>query len=154
MHNYPYYDPATNGLDFAAMVAALASSQREPSSSCTRVATTRPAWTRSPKQWERIIEVVTRAWLVPFLDLAYQGFADGIDADGAVVRRSRPPPARRFAPSSFSKSLSLYGERVGAFSIVADERDVTARMLSQLKRMIRTNYSNPPTHGGKIVTWC
>ncbi len=88
---------------------------------------------------------------MPFLDIAYQGFGDGIDADGAIVRRFAATPGPLFVASSFSKSFSLYGERVGALSIVAADRDEAARVLSQLKRVIRANYSNPPTHGGQIV---
>ena len=98
-----------------------------------------------------IIEVVRARGLMPFLDIAYQGFADGIDADGALVRRFAATPGPVFVASSFSKSFSLYGERVGALSIVAAERDEAARVLSQLKRVVRTNYSNPPTHGGQAV---
>ena len=90
--------------------------------------------------------------LVPFLDIAYQGFGDGIDADGSVVRAlRRHARARCSSSSSFSKSFSLYGERVGALSVVAADKDEAARVLSQVKRVVRANYSNPPTHGGQIV---
>ena len=90
--------------------------------------------------------------LVPFLDIAYQGFADGIDADGAVVRRFAATPGPLFVSSSFSKSFSLYGERVGALSRRRrPTSDEAARVLSQVKRVVRANYSNPPTHGGEIV---
>ena len=89
--------------------------------------------------------------LTPFLDIAYQGFADGIDADGAVVRRFAATPGPLFISSSFSKSFSLYGERVGALTVVAADKDEGARVLSQVKRIVRANYSNPPTHGGAIV---
>jgi aromatic-amino-acid transaminase len=89
--------------------------------------------------------------LVPFVDIAYQGFGDGIDADAEPVRRFAASGAPLFVSNSFSKSFSLYGERVGALSVLADSADEAARVLSQLKRLVRTNYSNPPTHGGKIV---
>jgi aromatic-amino-acid transaminase len=105
-----------------------------------------------PGQWERVIEVVNQRGIVPFLDLAYQGFAEGFDADAAAVRRFAAACPVLFASTSFSKSLSLYGERVGALSVVAENADQAARTLSQLKRVIRTNYSNPPTHGGQTVT--
>ena len=88
---------------------------------------------------------------MPFLDLAYQGFAEGIDADAGAVRAFAAATPPVFVSSSFSKSFSLYGERVGALSIVAASADEAARTLSQLKRVVRTNYSNPPTHGGRIV---
>ena len=89
--------------------------------------------------------------LVPFLDIAYQGFGDGIDADAVVVREFAATPGPLFVSSSFSKSFSLYGERVGAFTVVDADKDEAARVLSQVKRVVRANYSNPPTHGGQIV---
>jgi aromatic-amino-acid transaminase len=105
----------------------------------------------TPEQWNRIVEVVRRRDLVPFLDLAYQGFADGIDADGAVVRAFLATPGPLLLASSFSKSFSLYGERVGALSVVGADRDEALRVLSQLKKTIRANYSSPPAHGSQIV---
>ena len=88
---------------------------------------------------------------MPFLDLAYQGFGDGIESDGTVVRAFAATPGPILLASSFSKSFSIYGERVGALSVVAADKDEAARVLSQVKRTIRANYSNPPTHGGQIV---
>ena len=102
-------------------------------------------------QWGRILDVVRARGLVPFLDLAYQGFAEGIEHDGSVVRRFAATPGPLFVSSSFSKSFSLYGERVGALSVVATDTDEASRVLSQVKRVVRANYSNPPTHGGEIV---
>jgi aromatic-amino-acid transaminase len=105
-----------------------------------------------PEHWERIIEIVNQRGLVPLLDLAYQGFADGLDADAAPLRRFAAACPAVFASTSFSKSLSLYGERVGALHVVTQSADEAGRTLSQLKRVIRTNYSNPPTHGEQAVT--
>jgi len=96
--------------------------------------------------------VVRARGLVPILDLAYQGFGEGIDADAAVVRSFTATPGPVLVTSSFSKSFSLYGERVGALSMVTADKDEAARVLSQLKRLIRANYSNPPTHGAQIVS--
>ncbi len=90
--------------------------------------------------------------LIPFLDIAYQGFGDGIDADGVVVRKFAATPGPLFISNSFSKSFSLYGERIGALTVVTADKDEAARVLSQLKRVVRANYSNPPTHGGQIVS--
>ena len=104
-----------------------------------------------PAQWEQVIEVVNARGIVPFLDIAYQGFSEGLDADAAAVRRFAQSCPVVFVSSSFSKSLSLYGERAGALSLVTQSADEAARVLSQLKRVIRTNYSNPPTHGGQAV---
>jgi aromatic-amino-acid transaminase len=102
-------------------------------------------------QWDRILTTVRARGLIPFLDLAYQGFAEGLDADGAIVRRFAATPGPLFVSSSFSKSFSLYGERVGALSVVTADKAEAARVLSQLKRVVRANYSNPPTHGGQVV---
>jgi aromatic-amino-acid transaminase len=106
----------------------------------------------TPAQWARIVEVVRERGLLPFVDLAYQGFGDGIDADAAVVRSFAATSGPLLVSSSFSKSFSLYGERAGALSVVASDKDEAQRVLSQLKRIIRANYSTPPTHGGQIVT--
>jgi len=105
----------------------------------------------SQEQWQKVLEVVRARGLVPFLDLAYQGFAEGIDADAYAPRLFAKAMSPIFLSSSFSKSLSLYGERIGAFTLVAGSADEAARALSQVKRVVRTNYSNPPTHGGDIV---
>jgi aromatic-amino-acid transaminase len=102
-------------------------------------------------QWRQIVEVVKARQLVPFLDIAYQGFGDSIEADAAAVRLFAQSELNVFVSSSFSKSFSLYGERVGALSIITNSKEEGSRVLSQLKRVIRTNYSNPPTHGGSVV---
>jgi aromatic-amino-acid transaminase len=148
---YPYYDAAIHGVDFHGMIGAL---QKLPAGeivvlhACCHNPT---GVDLSPEQWERVIGVVNRRGLVPFLDIAYQGFAEGVDADAIAVRRFAQACPVVFVSSSFSKSLSLYGERVGALSVVTESADVAARTLSQLKRVIRTNYSNPPTHGGQAA---
>lgn len=151
VNNYPYYDEATRGVNFTGMLAAL---KAMPAASIVLL----HACCHNPTgadltdaQWTEVIEVITTRGLIPFLDMAYQGFGDGIEADGIVVRRFTEAGGPLFVSNSFSKSFSLYGERVGALSIVAVSADEAARVLSQLKRVIRTNYSNPPTHGGQIV---
>src|SRR5690606_13047694 len=105
----------------------------------------------TPEQWAEIAGVIRDRQLVPFLDIAYQGFGAGLDEDAAVVRLFADMGLTMFISSSFSKSFSLYGERVGALTLVTSSDDESTRVLSQLKRVIRTNYSNPPTHGGAIV---
>jgi aromatic-amino-acid transaminase len=102
-------------------------------------------------QWQQVIATLKSRNLVPFLDMAYQGFGEGIAEDGAVVGLFIASGLDFFVSTSFSKSFSLYGERVGALSVVCASRDDAARVLSQLKRVIRTNYSNPPTHGAQVV---
>jgi aromatic-amino-acid transaminase len=105
----------------------------------------------SMDDWQAILEILREREHVPFLDIAYQGFGDGIEEDAAAVRLFAESGLTFFVSSSFSKSFSLYGERVGALSIVTGTQDETGRVLSQLKRVIRTNYSNPPTHGASVV---
>jgi aromatic-amino-acid transaminase len=105
----------------------------------------------TPAQWLQVIAACQARGLVPFLDMAYQGFGDGIAEDGAVVQQFIASGLDFFVATSFSKSFSLYGERVGALSVVCASKDEAARVLSQLKIAIRTNYSNPPTHGAQVV---
>ena len=148
---YPYYDPATHGVKFDAMMGAL---RKLPSGAIAvlHACCHNPTGVDlAPDQWEQVIEVVNSRGIVPFLDMAYQGFADGLEADAAAVRRFAAACPVVLVSTSFSKSLSLYGERVGALSLVAGSADDAARVLSQVKRVIRTNYSNPPTHGGQAV---
>lgn len=151
VNTYPYYDPATHGVKFDAMIETL---RGLPAGSVIVL----HACCHNPtgvdltaEQWTDVIATINERGLVPFLDIAYQGFGDGLDADGAVIRRFADAGGPVFVASSFSKSLSLYGERVGALSIVATSAEEAARVLSQVKRVVRTNYSNPPTHGGQIV---
>jgi aromatic-amino-acid transaminase len=148
---YPYYDATTRGLDFDAMQAALqgmaAGSIVVLHACCHNPTGVDP----THAQWDGILGTVRDRGLVPFLDLAYQGFADGLDADAAVIRKFAATPGPLLISNSFSKSFSLYGERVGALSVVASSKEEAARVLSQLKRVARANYSSPPTHGARIV---
>ena len=148
---YPYYDAATHGVNFAGMLAALNAAPAGTVVVLHACCHNPTGVDMTTEQWAQVVEVVRARGLLPFLDMAYQGFADGIDADGAAVRLFAGAGITCFVASSFSKSFSLYGERVGALSIVAGSKDEAARALSQLKRVIRTNYSTPPTHGGTIV---
>ncbi|MBK0414181.1 aspartate/tyrosine/aromatic aminotransferase [Chromobacterium haemolyticum] len=151
VENYPYYDADSRGVDFDGMRAFLA---QLPAGSvivlhaCCHNPTGADL---SDAQWAEVVQVCRERGLVPFLDMAYQGFADGIDADAVAVRLFSASGLQFFVSSSFSKSFSLYGERVGALSIVTAGKEESARVLSQLKRVIRTNYSNPPIHGGAVV---
>ncbi len=148
---YPYYDAATRGLDFNAMISAIRGLPARTIVVLHACCHNPTGVDLSSEQWSAVIETVRQRDLVPFLDIAYQGFGDGIEADAEPVRRFAQSGAPLFVSNSFSKSFSLYGERVGALSVLADSSDEAARVLSQLKRFVRTNYSNPPTHGGKIV---
>src|SRR5690606_10188427 len=144
---YAYYDPATHGLDYEGMLASLRALPEQSvvvlHACCHNPTGVDPTL----EQWAGIVEVIKARKLVPFLDIAYQGFGDGLEEDAAVVRMFADQGLTTLISSSFSKSFSLYGERVGALTIVAGDKEEGARVLSQVKRVIRTNYSNPPTHG-------
>lgn len=148
---YAYYDAATHGVNFAGMVEALRAAAAGTIVVLHACCHNPTGVDLAADQWREVVQVVRERGLLPFLDIAYQGFGDGIEADGAAVRLFADAGITFFVASSFSKSFSLYGERVGALSIVAADKDEATRVLSQLKRVIRTNYSNPPTHGGTIV---
>jgi aromatic-amino-acid transaminase len=151
VNSYTYYDAATHGVNFAGMLAAM---DAMPSGSVVvlHACCHNPTGVDlSADQWKQVLERVKGRGLIPFLDFAYQGFGDGIEPDGAAVHLFAESMSPVFVSNSFSKSFSLYGERIGALSIVAGSADECARALSQLKRIIRTNYSNPPTHGGQVV---
>ncbi|MFT4100708.1 MAG: amino acid aminotransferase [Burkholderiaceae bacterium] len=148
---YPYYDASTQGVRFDAMIETL-SSLPAGSIVVLHACCHNPTGVDlSAEQWRRVVDVVGRHDLVAFLDMAYQGFGDGIEADATALRLFVDAGLDFFVASSFSKSFSLYGERVGALSIVAADKDEAQRVISQVKRVIRTNYSNPPTHGAAIV---
>lgn len=151
VQDYRYYEPATNGLDFSGMLEDL---QALPQSSIIVL----HACCHNPTgvdltldNWHEIIKIIQTKQHIPFLDIAYQGFGQGIEEDAAAVRLFAESGMVFFVSSSFSKSFSFYGERVGALSIVTQTTEEAQRVLSQVKRVIRTNYSNPPTHGATIV---
>jgi aromatic-amino-acid transaminase len=151
VRTYPYYDAVQRDVDFAAMLAGL---EAAPAGSivvlhaCCHNPT---GYDITPAQWDQVVAAAKARELVPFLDMAYQGFGEGIAEDGAVVQKFVASGMDFFVSTSFSKSFSLYGERVGALSVVCESKDAAARVLSQLKRVIRTNYSNPPIHGAQVV---
>ena len=151
VNNYAYYDPTTHGVNFDGMLAALKAMPANAIVVLHACCHNPTGADLTPDQWGQVIETVRARGLIPFLDMAYQGFGAGIAEDGAVVRRFVEAGGPLLVSNSFSKSFSLYGERVGALSVVASSAEEAARLLSQLKRIVRTNYSNPPTHGGKVV---
>lgn len=151
VHNYRYYDAASQGVDRQGMLDDLRALP-----ACSIVVL--HACCHNPTgvdleldDWKAVLEVLREREHVPFLDIAYQGFGDGIDEDAFAVRLFAESGLNFLVSSSFSKSFSLYGERVGALSIVTDSQEESTRVLSQVKRVIRTNYSNPPTHGATVV---
>lgn len=151
VQTYAYYDAEARGVRFDAMLAdlnAAAAGSVIVLHACCHNPT---GYDITPAQWDQVIAVLKSRNLMPFLDMAYQGFGDGIAEDGAVVQQFLASGMDFFVSTSFSKSFSLYGERVGALSVVCSSKEEASRVLSQLKIVIRTNYSNPPTHGAQVV---
>jgi aromatic-amino-acid transaminase len=148
---YGYYDPATRGVNFAAMKASLAAMPPKSIVLLHACCHNPTGADLTAAQWKEVVAAIKERDLVAYLDMAYQGFAEGIEQDGETVGQFAASGLQFFVASSFSKSFSLYGERVGALTVVTASKDEAARVTSQIKRLIRTNYSNPPTHGGAIV---
>ena len=148
---YRYYNASTRALDFDGMLADLKAAAPGTIAVLHACCHNPTGYDITAAQWDQVIAVVKERQLSPILDMAYQGFAHGIAEDGAVVGKFVASGLDFFVATSFSKSFSLYGERVGALSVVCSSKEEAAKVLSQLKIMIRTNYSNPPTHGGAVV---
>jgi aspartate/tyrosine/aromatic aminotransferase len=148
---YAYFDKAANGLDFAGMIAAL---KRVPRGDCVLL----HACCHNPtgadpslEQWQKLSELMAERQLIPLVDFAYQGFGAGLEEDAAGLRALAERNSELFVCSSFSKNFGLYNERVGALTVVGKTAEHAQSVLSQLKVRIRTNYSNPPAHGGEVV---
>ena len=151
VQNYRYYDAASHDVNRSGMLEdlnALPAGSIVVLHACCHNPT---GVDLTPADWQNVLDVVKAKGLIPFLDMAYQGFGDGIAEDAAAVRLFAESGLSFFVSSSFSKSFSLYGERVGALSIITESKEESARVLSQVKRVIRTYYSNPPTHGATIA---
>ena len=151
VQTYPYYDAASRGVRFGAMLAALRAAPAGTVVVLHACCHNPTGCDISPAQWEQVAAACAAGGLVPFLDMAYQGFGKGITEDGAAVQCFLATGMQFFVSTSFSKSFSLYGERVGALSVVCGSKEEAGRVLSQLKVVIRTNYSNPPTFGAHLV---
>jgi aspartate/tyrosine/aromatic aminotransferase len=149
---YPYFDPKTNGLNFDGMIAALKGAAAGDvillHGCCHNPTGVDP----TPAQWQTIAEVLGERGVLPLVDFAYQGFAAGIKEDAACLAALLGKCSEMIVVSSFSKNFGLYNERTGALTVVAADAGAAEKVLSQVKIAIRTNYSNPPAHGGLIVT--
>ena len=152
VHTYPYFDQATRGLDFAGMLATLQG--LAPNSivllhPCCHNPT---GVDLDQQQWQQVVEVVKARNLIPFLDIAYQGFGDGLVEDAYAIREMARAGVPCLVSNSFSKIFSLYGERVGGLSVVCDDADTASSVLGQLKATVRRNYSSPPNFGAQLVS--
>ncbi|MBN3807284.1 aspartate/tyrosine/aromatic aminotransferase [Paraburkholderia sp. Ac-20336] len=151
VNTYPYYDPQTGGLRFAEMLAAI-DTLPEKSVVLLHACCHNPTGVDlSPAQWAELVPVLQRRKLIAFVDMAYQGFGAGLEEDAACVRLLADADVPLIVANSFSKNFSLYGERCGALSVVCRSADEAARVLGQLMAAVRANYSNPPTHGARLV---
>ena len=152
---YAYFDATANGgkggVNFEGMLASLNAAAAGTIVVLHACCHNPTGYDITPAQWDQVIAVVKAKNLTPFLDMAYQGFGYGIAEDGAVIQKFVASGLNFFVSTSFSKSFSLYGERVGGLSVLCQDKEEASRVLSQLKIVIRTNYSNPPTHGGAVV---
>jgi aromatic-amino-acid transaminase len=151
VQNYRYYDAASHGVNRAGMLEDLRNLPAQSIVVLHACCHNPTGVDLSLDDWKAVLEVLRERGHVPFLDIAYQGFGAGIDEDAFAVRLFAASGMPFFVSSSFSKSFSLYGERVGALTIVTSSKEEAGRVLSQAKRVIRTNYSNPPTHGATVV---
>ncbi|MGF6916347.1 aromatic amino acid transaminase [Paraburkholderia sp. 40] len=151
VNTYPYYDAQTGGLRFAEMLAAI-DALPEKSIVLLHACCHNPTGVDlSPSQWAELVPVLQRRKLIAFVDMAYQGFGAGLEEDAAPVRLLADANVPLIVANSFSKNFSLYGERVGALSVVCKSADEAARVAGQLMSAVRANYSNPPTHGARLV---
>ncbi len=155
VESHPYFDPSANGglggINFAGMLAGLNAASAGTIVVLHACCHNPTGYDITAAQWDQVVATVKAKGLVPFLDMAYQGFGYGLKEDGVAVQKFVDAGLTFFVSTSFSKSFSLYGERVGALSVLCQSKEEAARVLSQLKIVIRTNYSNPPTHGGAVV---
>jgi len=151
VESHPYYDAAKKGINFDGMLAALNAAAEGTIIVLHACCHNPTGYDITSAQWDQVVAVVKARGLTPFLDMAYQGFGYGLQEDGAVVTKFVAAGLSFFISTSFSKSFSLYGERVGALSVLCQSREEADKVLSQLKLVIRTNYSNPQIHGGMVV---
>ena len=151
VNTYPYYDSATGGLRFDDMLAALKQAKEKTVILLHACCHNPTGVDLSDAQWNQLVPVLKERNLIPFLDLAYQGYGDGIVEDTYAVRLLGNSGMSFIVANSFSKSMGLYGERCGALSVVCPNAEQAVNVLGQLKANVRRNYSNPPLHGGQIV---
>ena len=151
VETYAYYDAAKRGVNFDGMLTSLNAAAPGTIVVLHACCHNPTGYDITAAQWDEVVKVVKSKNLTAFLDMAYQGFGHGIAEDGAVINKFVAAGLSFFVSTSFSKSFSLYGERVGALSVLCASKEEADRVLSQLKIVIRTNYSNPPTHGGAVV---
>lgn len=151
VHTYPYHDAVGGGLRFDAMCDTLRTLPPESIVLLHGGCHNPTGVDLSADQWSALLPLLRERRLIPYVDLAYQGFGDGLEADAAPLRALADAGLPTFVANSFSKNMSVYGERVGALSVLCADAGEADRVLGQLKATVRRNYSSPPIHGGQIV---
>jgi aromatic-amino-acid transaminase len=151
VHSYPYYDATTGGLQYDAMLAAIRAMPRNDIVLLHACCHNPTGVDLAPAQWDEVIGVIQERQLLPFVDMAYQGFGEDLHEDAYPIREMARRGVPAFVANSFSKNFSLYGERCGGLSVVCRDADEADRVLGQLTATVRANYSNPPTHGARVV---
>ena len=151
VESYAYYDAAARGVNFDGMLASLNAAVAGTIVVLHACCHNPTGYDITAAQWDQVVEVVKARNLTPFLDMAYQGFGYGIVEDGAVIGKFVAAGLSFFVSTSFSKSFSLYGERVGALTVLCETKEEASRVLSQIKVCVRTNYSTPQIHGATVV---
>ena len=152
VRTYPYYDAATHGLDLERMLSALREIPPGDIALLHGCCHNPTGVDPTPDQWKRIAAVIGERRIVPLVDFAYQGMGKGLREDTDGLQQLCRTGVELFVASSFSKNFGLYNERIGALTLIAPTRSAAAKAMSHLKICIRTNYSNPPAHGGAIVS--
>lgn len=150
--SYPYYDKKTGEIDFPAMLECLKGLKKDTVVILHACCHNPTGVDLTQEQWAQVVDVCRDKGLIPFLDIAYQGFGEGLNEDAGSIRQFADSGIPFFVSNSFSKSFSLYGERIGALTVVCKSEEEAKRVNSKLKSVIRANYSNPPAHGAKIVS--
>lgn len=151
VHDYPYYDASTGGVNFAAMLDTLKSLPAKSIVLLHPCCHNPTGVDLDQEQWLQVIAVAKANQLIPFMDIAYQGFGDGLDEDAFAIRAMTEAGVSFLLSNSFSKNLSLYGERCGGLSVICQNAEEASRVLGQMKFTVRRNYSSPPTHGGQVT---
>jgi len=151
VESYPYYDAETGGLKFDAMLAAIEAIPQGDVVLLHACCHNPTGVDLNEDQWRQVIGVLKARKLLPFVDMAYQGFGTGLDDDAFAVRELARQNVPALVANSFSKNFSLYGERCGGLSVICQSADEASRVLGQLTGAVRANYSNPPTHGARVV---
>ncbi|MGE6108070.1 aromatic amino acid transaminase [Aeromonas sobria] len=151
VHDYPYYDAACGGVQFDAMIDYLGQLPAKSIVLLHPCCHNPTGVDLSRAQWDQVIALVVDKGLIPFMDIAYQGFGDGLEEDAYAIRAMVAAGVSFFVSNSFSKNLSFYGERCGGLSVVCKDAEEASRVLGQMKATVRRNYSSPPTHGGQVA---